>query len=144
METHDKFVQVIREKLARENISVRAAALRANLPVRSVQGILEGHVPSIERAAEIAKALEICFHIGASRDEAPASSADPELIGLLIERIVKVYEECGAEITPRHAAELAAALYNRIVNETKDRDDRFFRVGEYTTELRQRLSKGTS
>ena len=70
METHDKFVQAIREKLARENISVRQAALRAGLPVRSVQGILEGHVPSIERAAEVARALGICFHIGVLESKA--------------------------------------------------------------------------
>ena len=83
METHDRFVQAIREKLAQENLSVRQAALRAGLPVRSVQGILEGHVPSIERAAKVAKALGICFHIGAPGGEAPASSAEPKLIGLL-------------------------------------------------------------
>ena len=143
METHDRFVQVIKEKLARENLSVRAAALRANLPVRSIQAIMEGHVPSIERAAEIAKALGICFHIGVPGDKAPASSADPELIGLLTERIVKVYEDGVATITPRRAAELAAAAHNRVVDETEDRNDRLLRVGEYIAELRHKLSDKT-
>ncbi|MEG9884866.1 MAG: helix-turn-helix transcriptional regulator [Hyphomicrobiales bacterium] len=143
METHDRFVQAIREKLARENLSVRAAALRANLPVRSIQAIMEGHVPSIERAAEIAKALGICFHIGAPEGEAPASSADPELIGLLTERIVKAYEDGVVKITPRRAAELAAVAHNRVVDETEDRNDRLLRIGEYIAELRYKLSDKT-
>ncbi|MEG9884662.1 MAG: helix-turn-helix transcriptional regulator [Hyphomicrobiales bacterium] len=140
---HDKFVQAIREKLARENLSVRAVALRANLPVRSVQGILEGHVPSIERAAQVAEALGICFYIGAPGAGTPASSADPELIGLLTERVMKAYEECGAKITPRQAAELAIQAHDRIIDETEDRNDRFVRADEYVPELRRRLSDGT-
>ena len=139
METYDQFVQVIREKRARKNLSVRQAALRANLPVRSIQAIMEGHVPSIERAAEIAKALGICFHIGAPGDEASASSADRKLISLLTERIMRVYEDGTARITPRQAAELASSAHNRIADEIEDRNDRLLRVGEYIAELRHKL-----
>ena len=123
---------------------MRQAALRAGLPVRSVQGILEGHVPSIERAAKVARALGICFYIGAPEGETPSSSAEPELIGLLAERIMRTYEECGADITPRKAVELAVMVHNRIVAETEDRTDRLFRVGEYIAELRRRVSDGTA
>ena len=143
MEAYDGFVQAIKEKLARKNLSVRQVALRANLPVRSVQGILEGHVPSIERAAEIAKALGICFYIGAPGGKAPAPSADRKLIGLLTERIMKAYEECGVKITPRKAAELAVQAQDHIVDETEDRNDRLLRAGECIAELRHKLSDKT-
>ncbi len=139
METHDRFVRAIREKLERKNLSVRATTLRAGLPVRGVQGILEGHVPSIDRAAEVARALGIRFYIGALESGGLTSSVDPELVGILAERILKAYKEREAGITPRRAAELAVQAHDRIVNETEDKDDRFVRVGEYIADLRRTL-----
>ncbi|MEG9884324.1 MAG: hypothetical protein V6Z86_06855 [Hyphomicrobiales bacterium] len=141
MKTQHKLFQAIKKRLAREKTSARAATLRTN-PPRDAQGVLEGHVPSIERAAVVANVLGIFFRISATENGTCASPIDPELIGLLTERIVRTHEECGAEITPRRAVELAAVVYNRIVGETKDKDDRFVRVGEYIVELRQTLSSG--
>ena len=66
---HEDLVAAIRKKLARGNLSVRAAATRSGLPVRSVQGVLEGHVPSVNRAAEIAAALGLEFYVGPRRGE---------------------------------------------------------------------------
>lgn len=139
MKTQYKLFQAIKKRLAREKTLARTATLRANPPC-GIQGILEGHVPSIERAAVVANALGIFFRISATESGTGASPIDPELIGLLTERIMRIHEECGAEITPRQAVELAATVYNRIVGETKDKDDRFVRVGEYIVELRQTLS----
>ena len=72
MTVFEHFVAAIRERLDEQGISARAAALRAGLPVRSVNGILEGHVPSVERAAEVATALGLEFYIGPPR--APTGS----------------------------------------------------------------------
>ncbi len=57
-------------------MSVRFAAISAGLPVRSVQGILEGHIPSIERAAEVASALGLEFYVGPPRDIPSDKSED--------------------------------------------------------------------
>lgn len=67
MTVFEEFVAAIRRRLAEQGLSARAAALRAGLPVRSVNGILEGHVPSVERAAEVAAALGLEFYIGPPR-----------------------------------------------------------------------------
>ena len=61
---HAGFVTAIRERLAARKLSARAAASNAGLPARSVQGVLEGHVPSIHRAAEICEALDLEFYLG--------------------------------------------------------------------------------
>ena len=75
MTVFEHFVAAIRERLSEQGVSARAAALRAGLPVRSVNGILEGHVPSVERAAEVAAALGLEFYIGPTRAAtAPPSS----------------------------------------------------------------------
>ena len=76
MSVYGEFVETVRERLEAKNISLRAAALGAGLPVRSVQGVIEGHVPSIERAAEIASALGLEFYIGPPRDGAPAAAPE--------------------------------------------------------------------
>lgn len=100
---------------------------------------MEGHVPSIDRAAEVAGALGIRFYIGAFESGVLASSVDPELIGILAERILKAYKEREMEITPRRATKLAVQARDRIVNETEDKDDRFVRVDECIAGLRRTL-----
>ena len=64
MDERERFVAAIRNWLAQENMSVRAAAMRSGIPVRSFQGIMDGQQPSIGRAAEICEALDIDFRIG--------------------------------------------------------------------------------
>lgn len=81
MEIYDDFVKAIRDRLVQENLSARAAAARAGLPTRSVQGILEGHIPSIERAAEVASALGLEFYVGPQRSTEQAIRAEPKPAG---------------------------------------------------------------
>ena len=69
MDERERFVAAIRNWLAQENMSVRAAAMRSGIPVRSFQGIMDGQQPSIGRAAEICEALDIDFRIGPLRPE---------------------------------------------------------------------------
>lgn len=72
----DTLVRSVREVLRSEGLSVRAAALRAGLPIRSVQNVLDGHDPGLSRAAEICTALGLELYIGPPR-AAQCSSAVP-------------------------------------------------------------------
>ena len=58
----------VAEKLTISDTSARAAALSAGLPIRAVQAVLEGHEPSVGRAFDVAKALDLEFYIGPPRD----------------------------------------------------------------------------
>ena len=55
--------------------SVPEVARIAGIPRRSVQGVLDGHVPSLTRAAEICRALGLELYIGPPRsvNETPES-----------------------------------------------------------------------
>lgn len=62
------FAATVRQRLKARNLSVRAAALRAGIPVRSLQGyVREGQQPTIDRAASICDALGLEFYIGPHR-----------------------------------------------------------------------------
>ena len=78
---HAAFAAAIRERLAARKLSARAAASNAGLPERSVQGVLDGHVPSIERAARICAALDLEFHLGPAGARAPAREQPPGASG---------------------------------------------------------------
>ena len=81
MNAQESFVQRVRQELARQRLSVRAAASRSAVPVRSMHGILnEGHVPSINRAAEIASAIGLEFYIGPPRQPPPADLYDDAIV----------------------------------------------------------------
>lgn len=75
---HDALVAAIGERLSARSLSARAAALGAGLPERRVQGVLEGHTPSIDNAAEICAALGLEFYIGPPRGNPPPSEAEIE------------------------------------------------------------------
>ena len=49
--------------------SARAIARRAGLPLRAVQNIVEGHQPSLDRAAKICEVLGLEAYIGPPRDQ---------------------------------------------------------------------------
>ena len=74
---HAGFVAAIRQRLKARKVSARAAASDAGLPERSVQGVLEGHVPSIDRAAEICRALDLEFTLGPVRAGAATGAESP-------------------------------------------------------------------
>ncbi len=68
MHAHIEFIAGVKSELARRDLSVRAAALELGVPVRSFYGILsDGQVPTINRAAEICRALGLEFYIGPPR-----------------------------------------------------------------------------
>ena len=78
---HAGFVAAIRERLKARKVSARAAASNAGLPERSVQGVLEGHVPSIDRAAEICRALDLEFYLGPVRSRVQGRAELPAAAG---------------------------------------------------------------
>lgn len=53
---------------AQSGESYRSIAIRAGIPVRSLMRILEGHAPSIERAAEVCEAIGLELYIGPPRE----------------------------------------------------------------------------
>lgn len=77
MSAYDALVVAMRGALAERRTSVRAVALGAGLPVRSVQSVLDGRIPSINRAAEICDALGLEFYIGPRRLPGKADASDP-------------------------------------------------------------------
>ena len=62
---------------AQSGESYRSIAMRAGIPVRSLMGILEGHAPSIERAAEVCDAIGLELYIGPPRDAGGQPSSRP-------------------------------------------------------------------
>lgn len=81
--------------------SYRSVARRAGVPARSLTSILQGHAPSIDRAAEICVAIGLEFYIGpprrpetqedkvkqplasGGRGDATGPAADPEFVTVL-------------------------------------------------------------
>ena len=63
----------MRDALLRNETSVYAISKKAGLPKRSVQSVLNGHAPSIDRAAEICTAFGLEFYIGPPREIADLS-----------------------------------------------------------------------
>ena len=93
-----RFAGLIRQALGAHRLSARAAALHAGLPVRSIQGVLEGHSPSLGRVAEICAALKIQFCIGLVWERPNwgplAISADlPQRIQERLEKLAADYED---------------------------------------------------
>ena len=82
MSAYDDLVSSIRSACEHGNTSLRAIALRAGMPVRSVQNVIDGHVPSVTRAEEICNALGIELYIGPPRAAADVISGVPEAPGL--------------------------------------------------------------
>ena len=77
MTARDTLAAAMREALSKRNASVRSVALAAGLPVRSVQSVLDGHVPSVNRAKEICNALGLEFYVGPARDRDPSREPAP-------------------------------------------------------------------
>ena len=67
----------IRGALSGHGLSVRAAERGAGMPQRSIQAVLDGHIPSLDRAAAIADALGLELYIGPPRDSAPPAPVAP-------------------------------------------------------------------
>ena len=74
-----QLVSAIRAYQRRTGESLQSIAARAGVPKRSLSSIMQGHKPSLVRAAEVCKALGLELHIGPPRrirphdgEEAPA------------------------------------------------------------------------
>ena len=71
----------IRVTLAARGLSVRAAERQAGMPQRSIQAVLDGHMPHLDRAAAIADALGLELTIAPVRPgprpvpDAPSTAA---------------------------------------------------------------------
>ena len=72
MRPSDQLAQYVRRAT-----SVREVGERAGVPRRSVQGLLDGHTPSLDRAADIAAALGLELYIGPPRGSAPPAPVAP-------------------------------------------------------------------
>ncbi|WP_428097989.1 hypothetical protein [Candidatus Rariloculus sp.] len=64
----EALVALVRRKLRERSLSARAAALREGLPIRRIQGVLEGHSPTLDNAEELCRALGLEFYIGEPRE----------------------------------------------------------------------------
>ena len=79
MSAHEDFVATLRAQMERRSTSIRAAALRSGVPVRSLHSILnDGRVPSINRAEELCEALGLEFYIGPPRPQMASTAGPPE------------------------------------------------------------------
>ena len=83
MSALEDLVSSIHSARERGHLSVRAIALRAGMPVRSLQNVLDGHVPSISRAEEICAALGLELYIGPPRSTGSEISGVPDSPGLV-------------------------------------------------------------
>ncbi len=76
MPKRHEIVRALRAHKEASGESFRSIAARAGVPTRSLTAILQGHVPSIDRAADICKTLGLELYIGPPRTPEPAL-ADP-------------------------------------------------------------------
>ena len=75
-------MQLIEAELTRRNLTEEEAARDAHLPANAFRGVRKGQRPSIDRADELCRALEITMTIGSrptgdqAGDEAAGEPAD--------------------------------------------------------------------
>ncbi len=62
------FAEAVRRRLAERGQSQYRAAVDSGLPQDAIRAVLNGHVPRLNRAEQICRALGLELHIGPSRD----------------------------------------------------------------------------
>ena len=77
MPTHHDIARALQAHKAASGESYRSVAARAGVPTRSLTAILQGHAPSVDRAADICAALGLEFYIGPPRTPAAGAPAPP-------------------------------------------------------------------
>ena len=77
MPAHHNIARALQAHKEASGESYRSVAARAGVPTRSLTAILEGHAPSVDRAADICGALGLEFYIGPPRPPAPDATALP-------------------------------------------------------------------
>ena len=83
----DDVAEQIRREIRQREPSIRAFARRAGLPSRSVQSYLDGKQPTVNRAAEICRALGLEFYVGPPR-ETEVPSKITKALGLPVDASV--------------------------------------------------------
>ena len=78
MPAHRDIARALQAHKEASGESYRAVAARAGVPTRSLTAILQGHAPSVDRAADICEALGLEFYVGPPRRPAAAAPAPPE------------------------------------------------------------------
>ena len=75
----EHFSAVIKRRLSETKQNQHQAAIKKGLPQDAIRSVLRGHVPKLERAAEICAALGLEFYIGPPRElDTPATGvAEP-------------------------------------------------------------------
>lgn len=63
------FAKIVRERLSETKQSLHGAAVSHGLPRDAMRNVLDGHIPRLDRAIEIASALGLDFHIATPRGE---------------------------------------------------------------------------
>ncbi len=72
------FAEAVRRRLAERGQSQYRAAVNSGLPQDAIRSVLNGHVPRLNRAEQICRALGLELYIGPSRDvQVEADGADP-------------------------------------------------------------------
>jgi len=72
------FAEAVRRRLAERGQSRYRAAVNSGLPQDAIRSVLNGHVPRLNRAEQICRALGLELYIGPARDvQVEADSAEP-------------------------------------------------------------------
>ena len=72
------FAEAVRRRLAERGQSRYRAAVNSGLPQDAIRSVLNGHVPRLNRAEQICRALGLELYIGPSRDvQVEADGAEP-------------------------------------------------------------------
>ena len=72
------FAEAVRRRLAERGQSRYRAAVNSGLPQDAIRSVLNGHVPRLNRAEQICRALGLELYIGPSRDvQVEADSGEP-------------------------------------------------------------------
>ncbi len=93
------FAELLDEELGRRGVSPIRKALDAGLNRDAIRSVLRGRVPSVDRAAEICRALDLEFYIGPPRGEAEPSqapitaAADPPPVAELTAAVIEAVRE---------------------------------------------------
>ena len=99
MNSYAEIVDSIRRELESRDMSVRALATGAGLPPKSVQNVLDGKEPWVNRAAEICRALDLKFYVGPPRSD------------------VRKAEPAGVSLASLRDMETGARALNRVIIE---------------------------
>lgn len=122
------FAERLRELIG-EHPSVNAFAGRVGLGTSLVRKYLDGAVPGIDKALQIAERTEvpIAWLLGVSAERHPATrrqaTLNADLLGRVVDRIARVYREEGVRLQDVELGRLAAERYQEISDDASDPEE---------------------